>query len=126
MKINQALFDEGDFKLWLKGKKPETSVGFATDSCHCPLATFLKSKRVKLYPTIGADRSVVYRGRPGRQGSRKYEIEMPQWATDFVNRIDTLAQSRKLAGQLSDIACDITAEVALKVLKFQIVTCEDS
>jgi len=115
MKIDESIFDESDFKRWLEEKRPVEVVGFAGNPGFCPLAKWICSKG-SFSVDVCAGFAEIADGSYPMFTPKLYFIKLPDWATDFVCRIDDLANARRSAGRLS--SRQITRDDALTVLKF--------
>lgn len=114
MNIDQSLFDELSFKLWLEEKTDGEVVGYGGNPCDCPLAKWLRNK-LKFRVEIAVGFATIKDGSVPMFKPREHLVALPQWAINFVYDIDVLANARRSAGRLSSRR--ITKEDALNVLE---------
>lgn len=86
MNIDEGLFDREEFIKWLEAQEDESIVGKGADPCDCPLARWLRSKRLHAeimdYRALIADESVIAIPYP------RVSVKLPIWAFQFVEDID--------------------------------------
>lgn len=82
------------FTAWLSSKHLRTKVGVSCDEDSCPLAKFL-TQTTGIPHLVDGDSYMSAKVEDGKvvkddDGNIEYEdeIELPQWAQDFVSRID--------------------------------------
>lgn len=88
--VVQTFFCKIEFSLWLDTNEDTCVVGKARSSKMCPLANFLKqgSTTLRLPPNLAVEigvRTSIIR----RSTDKSIEvIDMPKWASRFVQRVD--------------------------------------
>ena len=112
MKIDQSLFDKEEFNQWLEGKPDHSIVGHAMNGCLCPIANWIASKGLR--PDIFGLYALITDGSVPMFSSKEYEIDLPLWAVQFIDAVDTEAKSKSRRGTLN--YSDVTKEEALKAL----------
>ncbi len=80
-----------NFTKWLETKHPRTKVGLACESDFCPLAKFLTQSTGVSFEVDGSQAIPNFAEKNefgGYDQDEENVIELPQWAVDFINRVD--------------------------------------
>ena len=113
MKIDQSLFDKEEFKQWLESKPDGSTVGTARNGCNCPIASFIRQEK-KLPADIHQDKAIITDNTVAMFPSREIAIDLPRWAQDFIWKIDSEAEAKKVANMRN--SHEVSKEQALEVL----------